>query len=65
MKQLREAIFFAMFFGFLLYWTSPDANQQYTKDLEKVVAKCFDGGAVTIDSKVYLCGIYDTGEVAK
>ena len=46
---IKEAIFFACFFIFLLYWTSPDAakNDSYTKSLEKVVAKCIDGGAVT------------------
>ena len=34
----------------------------YTTSLEKVVAKCLQGGAVTVGREVYLCSTYNTGE---
>ena len=43
-----------------LWWLSPD--KQYVTELEKVVARCIDGGAVTVGNEVYLCNVYNTGE---
>ena len=63
-NNLKTAIYWALFFAFLLYWTSPDGanNKAYTKSLEKIVAKCLDGGAVTIGGEVHLCSVYNIGE---
>lgn len=62
-SQLKTAIYWLLFFAFLLYWTSPDGrDKEYTKSLEKIVAKCLDGGAVTIGGEVHLCSVYNIGE---
>ena len=61
-KHLKAALFWCCFFMFVLFWLSMDnGKSEYTHSLEKVVAKCLDGGAVTIGDKVYLCATYDTG----
>lgn len=64
MKALKESFFwFAVFIGVLILMSHEQSyREEYVKSLEKVVAKCIDGGAVTIGDEVYLCNTYNTGE---
>ena len=64
-KTIKECTFWGVFFITLLVWLSLDdiqANKSYQQSLERVVANCFDGKAVTVGEKIYLCGMTDIGE---
>lgn len=61
--HLKAATFWIVFFVFVLYWISEKpGDRKYVNELEKVVAKCLEGGAVTVGNQVHLCSTYDTGE---
>lgn len=62
-RALKAATFWIVFFAVILYWISEKpGDKRYVNELERVVARCLDGGSVIIDKKVFLCSTYDTGE---
>jgi len=63
---MKRALYLFALLAVYVYMQHKDAEQeQYTKGLESVLARCLTnntGGGVVIGGQIYLCGIYDTGE---
>lgn len=61
-RVMKAAFFWIAFAMFLLYWISEKPEKRYVNELEKVVARCLDGGAITVGGEVYLCNTYAINE---